>query len=137
MDPDGLRVDFNAMRNVGISAASAAQRIPVPGQPLRLRVRLKSSISVPSGLTYLAYTDATGKGTGIYGTALTASADWQYATFTLPANTAFPISISGFQGINTSVAQQKAGTFVLDRVEADIPTLDRAARPARRCGPTR
>ncbi|WP_162641508.1 phosphodiester glycosidase family protein [Streptosporangium sp. 'caverna'] len=130
-DPDGLRIDFNAMRNVGISAASAAQRIPVPGQPLRLRVRIKSSISVPSGLTYLAYTDATGKGTGIYGTALAASADWQYATFTLPANAAFPIAISGFQGINTSVAQQKAGTFVLDRVEADVPTsIDLPAQPA-------
>ncbi|WP_371778910.1 phosphodiester glycosidase family protein [Streptosporangium subroseum] len=135
-DPDGLRIDFNAMRNVGISAASAAQRIPVPGQPLRLRVRIKSSISVPNGLTYLAYTDAAGKGGGIYGTALVASNDWQYATFTLPANTAFPISISGFQGINTSVAQQKAGTFVLDRVEADIPTsIDLPAQPALRADP--
>ena len=130
VDPDGLRIDFNAMRNVGITAASAAQRIQVPGQPLRLRMRIKSSINVPSGLTYLAYNDATGKGNGIYGTALTASDDWQYATFTLPANTAFPISISGFQGINTNVAQQKAGTFVLDRIEADVPTsIDLPAQP--------
>ncbi|MBN6543457.1 phosphodiester glycosidase family protein, partial [Actinacidiphila bryophytorum] len=121
-DPDGLRIDFNAMRNVGIAAASAAQRVEVPGQPLRLRMRLKSSISVPSGLTYIGYTDANGKGNGVYGTGLTPSADWQYATFTLPANTAFPIAVSSFQGINTSVAQQKAGTFVLDRIEADIPT---------------
>lgn len=129
-DPDGLRIDFAAMRNVGIAAASAAQRIQVPGQPLRVRVRLKSSIAVPSGLTYLGYYDATGKGSGIYGTALTASPDWQDATFTLPANTAFPIAISSFQGINTAVAQQKAGTFVLDRVEADVPTsIDLPAQP--------
>ncbi|WP_371785651.1 phosphodiester glycosidase family protein [Streptosporangium subroseum] len=135
-DPDGLRIDFNAMRNVGISAASAAQRIPVPGQPLRLRVRIKSSISVPNGLTYLLYYDANGKSTGIYGTALTASSDWQYATWTLPANTAFPITINSIQGINTSVAQQKAGTFVLDRVEADIPTsIDLPAQPALRADP--
>ncbi|MDP9842849.1 hypothetical protein J2853_002060 [Streptosporangium lutulentum] len=130
VDPDGLRIDFNAMRNVGVTAASAAQRVQVPGQPLRLRMRIKSSIDVPNGLTYMAYNDATGKGSGIYGTALTASDDWQYATFTLPANTAFPISISGFQGINTSVPQQKAGTFVLDRVEADVPTsIDLPAQP--------
>ena len=129
-DPDGLRIDFNAMRNVGITATSAARRIQVPGQPLRLRVRIKSSISVPSGLTYLSYVDANGKSNGVYGTGLTASDDWQNATFTLPANTTFPISISGFQGINTSVAQQKAGTFVLDRVEADVPTsIDLPAQP--------
>ncbi|MEU5943354.1 phosphodiester glycosidase family protein [Micromonospora sp. NPDC047548] len=122
VDPDGLRIDFDAMRNVGIAAKSAAQRVQVPGQPLRLRMRIKSSINVPNGLTYLGYSDATGKGKGVYGTALTASNDWQYATFTLPANTAYPISISSFQGINTSVAQQKAGTFILDRIEADVPT---------------
>ncbi|GAA1281559.1 phosphodiester glycosidase family protein [Planotetraspora silvatica] len=135
-DPDGLRITFNAMRNVGIVAASAAQRVAVPGQPLRIRVRIKSSISVPSGLTYIAYYDANGKSTGVYGTGLTASSDWQYATFTLPANTAFPISISTFQGINTSVAQQKAGTFVLDRIEADVPTsIDLPAQPGLRSDP--
>ncbi|WP_203947492.1 phosphodiester glycosidase family protein, partial [Planotetraspora thailandica] len=135
-DPDGLRITFNAMRNVGIVAASAAQRVAVPGQPLRIRVRIKSSISVPSGLTYIAYYDANGKSTGVYGTGLAASSDWQYATFTLPANTAFPISISTFQGINTSVAQQKAGTFVLDRIEADVPTsIDLPAQPGLQADP--
>jgi exopolysaccharide biosynthesis protein len=135
-DPDGLRIDFNAMRNVGIGAVSAAQRVAVPGQPLRLRVRMKSSISVPNGLTYLLYYDATGKSTGIYGTGLNASDDWQNATFTLPANTAFPITINTFQGINTSIAQQKPGTFVLDRIEADIPTsIDLPARPDLRPDP--
>ncbi|GAB2497668.1 phosphodiester glycosidase family protein [Promicromonospora xylanilytica] len=121
-DPDGLRVDFEGMRNIGVYAASADARVPVPGQPLRLRVRLKSSISVPSGLTYLAYVDATGKSGGVYGTGLTPSDDWQQATFTLPSSTAYPIAVSGFQGINTNAAQQKPGTFVLDRIEADVPT---------------
>ncbi|WP_327366060.1 phosphodiester glycosidase family protein [Streptomyces sp. NBC_01217] len=129
--PDGLRIDFNAMRNVGIAVKSAAGRIPVPGQPLRLRVRLKSSISVPNGLTYIGYVDADGKSNGSYGTGLIASDDWQNASFTLPANTKFPIAVSGFQGINTSAAQQKAGTFVLDRVEADVPTsIDQPTQPA-------
>ncbi|WBB67680.1 phosphodiester glycosidase family protein [Micromonospora sp. WMMD812] len=121
-DPDGLRIDFAAMRNVGIAATSVANRVAVPGQPLRVRVRIKSSIAVPNGLTYLGYSDANGKGSGVYGTALVASDDWQYATFTLPANTAFPIAISGFQGINTSVPQQRAGTFLLNRIEADVPS---------------
>ncbi|MGI5517748.1 phosphodiester glycosidase family protein [Streptomyces sp. CA-106131] len=129
-DPDGLRIDFNAMRNVGITVKAASGRIQVPGQPLRLRMRLKSSISVPNGLTYISYVDADGKSNGVYGTGLTASDNWQNASFTLPANTKFPIAISGFQGINTSVAQQKAGTFILDRVEADVPTsIDLPAQP--------
>lgn len=129
-DPDGLKVDFPAMRNVGISATSVANRVPVAGQPLRVRVRIKSSISVPSGLTYLGYYDGNGKSSGVYGTALVASSDWQNATFTLPANTVFPISIAGFQGINTSTAEQRAGTFVINRVEADVPTsIDLPAEP--------
>ncbi|MFD0504776.1 phosphodiester glycosidase family protein [Streptomyces chiangmaiensis] len=135
-DPDGLRIDFNAMRNVGITVKAASGRIQVPGQPLRLRMRLKSSISVPNGLTYISYVDADGKSNGVYGSGLTASDNWQNASFTLPANTKFPIAISGFQGINTSVAQQKAGTFVLDRVEADVPTsIDLPAQPGLRPDP--
>ncbi|GIF73297.1 phosphodiester glycosidase family protein [Asanoa siamensis] len=121
-DAEGLRVDFAAMRNVGISATSAAGRVTVPGQPLRVRVRMKSSIAVPSGLTYLGYYDGNGKASGTYGTALVPSDDWQFATFTLPADTVFPITMSSFQGINTAVAQQKAGTFVLNRIEADVPS---------------
>ncbi|WP_127504164.1 phosphodiester glycosidase family protein [Actinoplanes solisilvae] len=121
-DADGLKIDFPAMRNVGISATSVAGRVPVAGQPLRVRARIKSSISVPSGLTYLGYYDGNGKASGVYGTALVASNDWQNATWTLPANTVFPISIASFQGINTSVADQRAGTFIINRFEADVPT---------------
>ncbi|MFF0265148.1 phosphodiester glycosidase family protein [Kribbella sp. NPDC004536] len=122
VDPDGLRIDFPAMRNVGISANGAANRIQVPGQPLRLRLRIKSSIDVPSGLDYVGLFDGNGKSLGLYGTGLKAGPDYQNITWTLPANTVYPVSISSYQGINTAVAQQKAGTFVLDRFEADVPT---------------
>ncbi|MFG1909007.1 phosphodiester glycosidase family protein [Kribbella sp. NPDC048928] len=130
VDADGLRIDFPAMRNVGISANGAANRIPVPGQPLRLRLRIKSTIDVPSGLDYIGLYDGNGKALGVYGTGLKAGPDYQNVTWTLPANTVYPISISSFQGINTAVAQQKAGTFVLDRFEADVPTsIDLPAQP--------
>jgi hypothetical protein len=130
VDPDGLRIDFPAMRNVGISAVGAANRIQIPGQPLRIRLRMKSSISVPSGLSWINIFDGNGKAVGIFGSGITASPDYQNVTWSLPANTVYPISISAFQGINTSVAQQKAGTFVLDRFEADVPTsIDLPAQP--------
>ncbi|WP_410785871.1 phosphodiester glycosidase family protein [Kribbella sp. C-35] len=130
VDPDGLRVDFPAMRNVGISANGAANRIQVPGQPLRLRLRIKSSIDVPNGLDYVGLLDGNGKALGVYGTGLKAGPDYQNVTWTLPANTVYPISIASFQGINTATAQQKAGTFVLDRFEADVPTsIELPAQP--------
>jgi Phosphodiester glycosidase/Calcineurin-like phosphoesterase len=117
---EGLEETFPAMRNVGITAASG-QAVPIPGQPLRVRVKIKSSISVPSGLTYINLTQGNGVGLGLYGTGLTASSGWQYATFSLPANTIYPVSLQSFQGINTNVAEQRAGTFVYGGVEADVP----------------
>jgi exopolysaccharide biosynthesis protein len=136
VDPDGLRIDFAAMRNVGIAAASPAQRVPVPGQPLRIRMRIRTSISVPDGLSFLDYIDGTGKSIGIFGTGLTASPDLQDAVFTLPANTVFPIAIQSFQGINTAIAQQHAGTFVLNSIAEDVPTtITPPAQPAPRPDP--
>jgi hypothetical protein len=129
-DPDGLRIDFPGMRNVGIAAATAADRVAIPGQPVRVRVKIKSTISVPNGLTFLDYVDGDGNSVGIFGTGLTASDDWQFATFTLPANTVYPISVQAFQGINTDVTQQKAGTFILGDIEADVPTSVDLPAPA-------
>ena len=87
-------------RQPGESRRSAAAH-PVQTQILDLR---------PRGLTYLGFYDGNGVAKGIYGNALEANASkWQYAEFALPANTVYPITISSFQGINTSVALQKAG----------------------------
>ncbi len=109
------------MRNVGITGNGAANRITMPGQPLVIRLKLKSTISVPSGLTYLGYYDGNGVAHGIYGNALKAEPNaWQYATWTLPAGTAYPVTVSSFQGINTSVAEQKAGTFTYNQWEDDV-----------------
>src|SRR5262249_1449187 len=118
-DPEGLKIEFAGMRNVGISAANAASRVQIPGQPLRLRLETKSSIPVPAGLTFIDYIDGEGKSIGLFGSGLNASPDWQSVTWNLPANTVFPIAIQSFQGINTNVTQQLPGTFVLGGFEAD------------------
>ena len=122
---EGLKQEFTAMRNVGITGNGAANRVTFPGQPLVVRLKLKSTISVPKGLTYLGYYDGNGVAHGIYGNALEAKPnEWQYATWELPAGTAYPITVSSFQGINTSVAEQKAGTFTYNQWEADVaPTV--------------
>ncbi len=123
---EGLKVDFGAMRNFGITATAATGRIAFPGQPLRVRLKMKSSVPVPKangGLLYLGYYDGNGVAKGPFASGgLEASGEWQYATWELPANTVFPITVSSFQGINTSVAEQRAGSFVLGQFEADVPT---------------
>ena len=69
-DPEGLEVDFTAMRNFGVTATSTANRITFPGQPLRIRLKMKSSVPVPKangGLPYLSYFDGNGVAKGAYG----------------------------------------------------------------------
>jgi len=136
-DPDGVKIDFGPMRNKGITAASVlAREVNIPGQPLRVRIKMKSSVLVPAGLTYAGFWDAAGKSTGLYGTGLVPSADWQYVTFTIPSTVTFPIRWNSFQGINTAVDQQVAGSFVFGGVEADVPTgIDLPAQDPLRADP--
>jgi hypothetical protein len=122
-DPEGIRLDFGAARNKGITAASDPNRwVEIPGQPLRVRVKIKSSVYVPSGLTYAGFWDSAGKSLGVYGTGLQPSDEWQYATFTIPQTATFPIRFNSFQGINTAVAEQEPGHFVFGGIEADVPS---------------
>ncbi|WP_264674631.1 phosphodiester glycosidase family protein [Nocardioides lijunqiniae] len=122
-DPEGVRLEFSATRNKGISAAGVPARwVEIPGQPLRVRVKMKSSVVVPAGLTYAGFWDAAGKSHGLYGTGLVASDQWQYVTFTIPSTATYPIRFNSFQGINTAVSQQVAGHFVFGGIEADVPS---------------
>ncbi len=120
---DGLKMEFGPLRNKGITAAGVASRwVEMPGQPLRVRIKVKSSVFVPSGLTYAGFWDAGGRSHGLYGTGLTPSDDWQYVTFNIPSTATFPIRWNSFQAINTDVTQQVAGEIIFGGVEADVPS---------------
>ncbi|RIQ32130.1 DUF1573 domain-containing protein [Jiangella rhizosphaerae] len=122
-DPEGIRLDFGAARNKGITAAGNPNRwVEIPGQPLRVRLKIKSDVFIPSGLTYAGFWDAEGNSIGVYGTGLQPSDQWQYATFTIPSSAVFPIRFNSFQGINTAVDQQVPGRFVIGGLEADVPS---------------
>ncbi|MFA4930175.1 MAG: metallophosphoesterase, partial [Patulibacter sp.] len=121
--PEGLKIEFGPARNKGVTAQGVASRwVELPGQPLRVRLKVKSSIFVPSGLTYAGFWDAAGKSHGLYGTGLTPSADWQYVTFNIPSSATFPVRWNSFQAINTDVTQQVPGEIIFGGVEADIPS---------------
>ncbi|PZF80009.1 phosphodiester glycosidase family protein [Jiangella anatolica] len=136
-DPEGIRLEFGAARNKGITAASNPSRwVEIPGQPLRVRLKIKSDVFIPSGLTYAGFWDAEGNSVGVYGTGLQPSPDWQYATFTIPSTAVFPIRFNSFQGINTAVAQQVPGRFVIGGLEADVPSqIDLPAQEPLRADP--
>jgi Phosphodiester glycosidase/Calcineurin-like phosphoesterase len=115
---EGLEIQYGAMRNIGVALASGS-RIAVPGQPLRIRLKLKSSVAQP--LSYISFLEGNGHSNYSYGTPIVAGPDWQTVTWTLPATTSFPISIGSFQAIDTTAANQGAGTMVLAQFEADVP----------------
>lgn len=116
--PEGLKIEYAAMRNIGASLTTGG-RIAMPGQPLRIKLKVKSSVA--QALTYISFVEGNGHSNYSYGTPMIASPEWQTVTWTLPATTSFPISIGSFQAINTAVAAQAAGTMTLSQFEADVP----------------
>ena len=117
---DGLKVDFSAARNIGITANGSGPQVQVllPGQPLVVRVHVYSS--VPMALSYLSLLNGGGTYTGLYSTPI--KAGWQDIDFAIPSSTPFPLSFDTFQGIETTAANQKAGTMTIGSVSADIPS---------------
>jgi exopolysaccharide biosynthesis protein/3',5'-cyclic AMP phosphodiesterase CpdA len=118
---DGLQVDFQAARNIGITANGSGPTVQVqlPGQPLKVRVHVYSDVAM--ALTYLSVLNGGGTYTGVYSTPLKATG-WQDVDFDIPASTKFPISFDTFQGIETTASNQKAGRMVVGSVSADIPS---------------
>jgi exopolysaccharide biosynthesis protein/3',5'-cyclic AMP phosphodiesterase CpdA len=126
---DGIHIDFSAARNIGLTANGSGPtvQVPLPGQPLVVRLHVYSS--VPMALSYLSVLNGNGAYTGLYSTPIVAG--WQDIDFAIPASTPFPISFDTFQGIETTVANQRAGTMIIGSVSADIPSpVDQPAVPA-------
>jgi hypothetical protein len=119
--PDGLKLTYAAQRNMGITKTPADTRIPVPGQPLRIRVKLTASAATQ--FANLAWYDADGvrKGQLIAGTREGDNAlEW-----TLPSDTKFPIRVAEVQVIETAAAKQAPGEVVFESIEADLaPELE-------------
>ena len=132
LDPEGLKLTYAAQRNMGITKTPASTRIPVPGQPLRIRARYSATRATQ--FTNLAWYDADGvrrsrleAGSRVGENAI----EW-----TLPADTKFPVTIAELQVIETRVAQQAPGEVVFKSIEADLaPTLEQPEVPPLRPDP--
>lgn len=113
--PEGLKLTYAKARNMGVTKTPAATQIAVPGQPLRVRWRVWSEDKTEFSNMY--WIDATGasKSQLLPGP----NPGWNEITWTLPADTKFPVKISQFQVIETNTGRQQDGAIVLDRIEVD------------------
>ncbi|WP_053226437.1 phosphodiester glycosidase family protein [Solirubrobacter soli] len=110
-----LRLTYKAERNSGISAKTTAFRIPVPGAPLRIHLKLNSTQALQ--FSYISYVDAAGVSRGPLGTPIKVG-DGDYV-FTPPADTKFPVTITSSQVIETNAALQKDGVVTYKSIDAD------------------
>ncbi|WP_349239743.1 phosphodiester glycosidase family protein [Patulibacter sp. SYSU D01012] len=113
--PEGLRLDYKAQRNFGVTRASGASVLNVPGQPLRLRWHVWSEDATE--YSNMAWVDASGTRNAKLQSGV--KPGWNDLVWTLPSNTKFPIKVTEFQLVETGTARQQDGAFVLDRVEYD------------------
>lgn len=115
-DPEGLRLTYAPGRNMGITKTPIETRPDVPGQPLRVRVRLYSDGEFEFGSLY--WIDASGASKNLL-TAGPKSAGWTNIEWTLPADTKFPIKVTQLQAIQTATAKQRNGYVIFQKIEAD------------------
>ncbi|HST38665.1 MAG TPA: phosphodiester glycosidase family protein [Conexibacter sp.] len=115
---EGVRIDYSAGRNMGITSVGTVGQFQLPGAPLRVHVRVKSSENVT--LTYGAFRQVDGTYKNLYGAPL--QPGWNDVVFTMPADTKFPVWFDTFQAIETNAALQRAGSLVVGEVSADVPS---------------
>ncbi|MDO9352808.1 MAG: phosphodiester glycosidase family protein [Solirubrobacteraceae bacterium] len=114
--PEGLRLDYKAQRNMGVTKTPAETRIAVPGEPLRVRVRIWSD--GPTEYRNMTWYDADGAAKSLLSPGV--KAGWGEYEWTMPAGTKFPIKIGQLQVIETGVSRQRDGAVIFDRIEVDL-----------------
>jgi hypothetical protein len=129
--PEGLKLTYAKARNMGFRKGSYANAIEVPGRPLRLRVRVWSSVATEFSNLYWHDADG-GARKGLLKPGL--QPGWNEREWDFPADTRFPLRIEGFQVIETNAGRQADGEIVVEKVEADYapdvaPPALRETRP--------
>ncbi|MBB4661162.1 phosphodiester glycosidase family protein [Conexibacter arvalis] len=119
--PEGLRLEYQAARNMGFGARVAwDDSVPLAGQPLAVRIRVRSQ--EPVSLTYAVFRDPDNRAVTVYGPALRGGNQWETVEFTPPPSTRFPVRFSYFQAIETNVALQRDGVLTFAGIETDNPS---------------
>lgn len=119
--PAGLKLTYAAQRNMGITKTPASTSIPVPGQPLRIRVKMDATVATEYASLY--WIDGTGASKNLLVPGVKPGAN--AIDFNLPSATVFPIRISQVQVIETNATRQAPGEVTFKTIEADTaPSVD-------------
>jgi hypothetical protein len=121
----GLRVDydFTAATATRSAGARALRQLPLPGQPLRVSVWIKSDGNGQwPTISLRDSSSAAGRVLDLRGNFLT-SAGWTKVTAALPTSgVVFPVRLDNVRLIETAAARQYRGSFVLDDLQVDVPS---------------
>jgi len=109
-----LTLTYAKNRNMGITVKSGFA-IPLPGAPLRVHLKLNSS--APLQFSYISYRDANGVSSGPLGAPIAAGENDLVWSF--PPSTAFPVTISVLQIIETNPANQQDGVVKFESIDED------------------
>ncbi|MDO8184330.1 phosphodiester glycosidase family protein [Conexibacter sp. JD483] len=115
---EGVKVDYRAGRNIGVTSNGTIGQFELPGAPLRVHVRVKSTQTLT--LSYGSFRQSDGTYKSLYGNPVRPG--WNDIVFTMPADTKFPVKFDTFQAIETTVAAQRDGSIVVGEVSADVPS---------------
>ncbi|MEJ7786877.1 MAG: phosphodiester glycosidase family protein [Solirubrobacteraceae bacterium] len=113
--PEGLKLTYAKQRNMGITKFPVETRIPLAGQPLRIRVKMIASVATQ--FANLAWIDAEGVRKSQLRPGVVPGAN--AIEWTIPSDTKFPIMVSELQVIETSALRQAAGEVIFTSIEAD------------------
>ena len=121
----GLRIDYDfteatATRSAG---ARALTQIPLPGQPLRVSVWVKSDGNGQwPTISLRDSSSAAGRTLDLRGDYLTRPG-WQKVTVALPTSgVVYPVRLDNVRFIETAAARQYRGSLVIDDLEVDVPS---------------
>ncbi|MDW5593378.1 phosphodiester glycosidase family protein [Conexibacter stalactiti] len=130
---NGLRVDydFTAATATRSAGARALTQIPLPGQPLRVSVWVKSDGNGQwPTLSLRDSSSAAGRVLDLRGDYLT-RAGWVKVTASLPSSgVVYPVRLDNVRFIETAAARQYRGSLVIDDLQVDVPSeIETPAEP--------
>lgn len=120
-DGPGLRLTYDFTQSTGTrtGGALAPEGLTIPGQPKELRLWVNSTGN--GEWASLQAWDGTGQLLPAFRAGYLTGTGWQQLTFTVPAGTAYPLTLRRFYAAETDPTRSYRGDLVIDQLTAMVP----------------